>query len=155
MSISLYEYIITCTVVHSYCVLYRDLQKYEKKLLKRRQTAEELLQYKEELLKKERDLKTEEHNINKLIEEAIKTNDNTSLLTNSTSTSIQRTPVVQRGGDESEGVTEEILTTAYTSGSFDTDRSTPLTSTPHTDGERRGEEGKNILNTHVLNLLFL
>jgi hypothetical protein len=64
----------------------RYLEEYHEQLKLRRKTAEELLLYKQQLLKKEKELQEEEANISLIIEEALKI-DNTSRIADTNNTS--------------------------------------------------------------------
>ena len=107
-------------VYHSF----RRLIKYEEKLMKRRQAAEEMLSYKQELERKERELREEEGNINKLIEKAMIDEEDKVTIT-------ETKPSGATGGGTLSYITEDV--SSYTN-TFEISRSEsddPLTSTPH------------------------
>lgn len=107
------------------------MKKYEQKLFKRRQTAEELLLYKDDLLKKERELKHEEKNISLLIEEAMRANispSNTPPHHTMETAGTECTMIISE--EFSHGTPAEYNTDTF---EVDTEREaggTPLTSTP-------------------------
>ena len=91
--------------------------------MKRRQAAEEILSYKQGLERKERELREEEGNINKLIEKAMIDEDRVTIT--------ETKPSGATGGGTLSSITEEVSSYANT---FETSRSEsddPLTSTPH------------------------
>ena len=92
--------------------------------MKRRQAAEEILSYKQELERKERELREEEGNINKLIEKAMIDEEDKVTIT-------ETKPSGATGGGTLASITEDVSSYANT---FETSRSEsddPLTSTPH------------------------
>ena len=91
--------------------------------MKRRQAAEEILSYKQGLERKERELREEEGNINKLIEKAMIDEDRVTIT--------ETKPSGATGGGTLSSITEDVSSYANT---FETSRSEsddPLTSTPH------------------------
>lgn len=107
-----------------FTLAFRYLEKYQEKLKRRRKTAEDLLSYKQELLKKERELLEEEANISHIINEAWK---------------IDETALPKKSQTNSEGSNEisEVISAEkptsndYSTDTFENTASLPLTSTPN------------------------
>ena len=121
----MYSNYFTCIFLYIF-LLFRQLLKYEEKLIKKRQTAEDLLSYKRELERRERQLKEEEGNINRIIEKAIMNEHDNQSITGTKTSTIRH----KRGGEHS-SVSEDI--SVYNTDTFETDTaaaSTHLTSTP-------------------------
>ena len=115
--------------MHNYYEFFfnRELLKYEEKLIKKRQTAEELLSYKQELERREKQLKEEEGNINRIIERAIMSQQDKQ----GSNVGSRSSTVRERRGRESSSISEDI--SAYNTDTFEPDTaaaSTHLTSTP-------------------------
>ena len=115
---------------HLISLAIRYLEKYQEKLKRRRKTAEELLLYKQELLKKEKELQEEEANISQIIDEAMKIDKPNSKshhdLEATRTTPISKVEVVEH----SEISVEQKPTTEYSTNTFES-ISLPLTSTPN------------------------
>lgn len=88
-------------IVHLLFVcLSRYLEKYQEKLKKRRRTAEEILSFQQELLKRERALQEEETNISQMIDQALEYFDERKKPSNDTSTEKSAKPLSNTISDD-------------------------------------------------------
>ena len=135
-------YYNTCIHIRLIFLLHRSLATRRQQLLKRRQTAEDLLQHQQELLKKEKELDEEERNISEIINKAMEYyEERVAVNTKYGSDGVSMTQV---NGEDTSNVPEEISdthhnnndisyygTNTFESGDSINTGDTLITSTPH------------------------